>query len=78
MGKNKLYNKYYKSKRLRAQFIEGFKAELEACGETLLGDPTDQYIFDVFKTQGYWSGVEYNIHFDEDLGFEYEKRRFGR
>ena len=78
MGKNKIFYKIYKSKRLRAKFIEAFKAELEACGEILIGDPTDQYIFDVFKRQGYWSGVRYNIHFDEEMGFEYEERRFGR
>lgn len=78
MGKHKIFEQIYKSKRKRAKFIEAFKNELEACGEALLPDTTDLYIFEVFKKQGYWSGVRYNISFSEDLGFEYEERRFGR
>jgi hypothetical protein len=63
-------------KDLKKKFIEAFYECAEDCNEIIIGDPIEQ-IFNCFETQGYWSGVRYNISFDMDLGFEYEQRRFG-
>jgi len=70
--------KIQKSRRLRKLFIRSFKMCLHSCGEILVGNVSDKTIFHRFEEQGYWSGVRYNIHFDMDLGFEYEQRRFGQ
>lgn len=78
MEEQEILEKIYKNKKTRKDFIEAFKEQIEACDEVIIGDPTDEYIFDVFKRQGYWSGVKYRISFSEEYGFEYEERRFGK
>jgi hypothetical protein len=66
-----------KSPGLRKMFHQSFLKELEACQEELMQPMPVNRIIDIFETQGYWSGTYYNIHFDFDLGFSYEQRRFG-
>jgi len=60
----------------RKRFIKAFKKCLEECNEILIEPISNKRILEVFETQGYWSGVHYNISFDHDLGFSYEQRRF--
>lgn len=67
------------NKEIAQAFINYFKDELEQYGEYLLGEPTNDYIFDVFQNQGYWSGIRYNFSFIEELGMiEAEERYFGK
>jgi hypothetical protein len=66
-------------KEIAEAFITYFKDELESYGEFLLGEPTNDYIFDVFEKQGYWSGVGYNFSFIEELDMIVaEERYFGK
>lgn len=77
------YDDIRQNPELKEFFFEEFKQTLAACDETLLGfsefsdQPDADYVLDIFENQGYWVGVQYNIHFNFELGFEYEERRFG-
>ena len=71
------WNDIKKNPEYTAKFIQGFYDMIDSLGETILGEPTDFYIINIFKEHGYWSGVAYNIFFDFEFGFEYEQRRFG-
>lgn len=64
-------------KEIAEAFINYFKAELESYDEFLLGEPTNDYIFDVFENQGYWSGIKYNFSYIEELAMiTVEERMF--
>ena len=58
-------------------FIDYFKEELETYDEFLIGNVTNDYIFDVFENQGHWSGVKYNFSYDDTLDMiNVEERNF--
>jgi len=71
------YERIEKSKLLTRRFVKAFKEEMAAMGETFDVEPTNEYILNIFKTKGYWSGLKYNISFSFEFGFEYEQRRYG-
>jgi hypothetical protein len=58
------YDIIKRSKKLKNQFRQGFEKVLNEFGEYLIGDVKTNHIIDVFKLQGYWSGVLYNVYFD--------------
>lgn len=64
-------------KEIAEAFIKYFVDELKQYDEFLLGEPTNDYIFDVFENQGYWSGIKYNFSFIEELDMiTVEERNF--
>ena len=64
-------------KELSKAFIAYFKDELESYDEFLIGDVSDDYIFDTFQNQGYWSGVKYNFSYNDELDMiDVEERSF--
>jgi hypothetical protein len=66
-----------KNPEYTSKFIQGFYDMIDSLGEIVIGTPTNDYIINIFESNGYWSGVSYNIFFDFEFGFEYEQRRFG-
>jgi hypothetical protein len=76
MSKELSFDSIQKSKRLKRKFLKAFLETLDSIGETPVVEATSEYIFNVFKARGYWSGVKYNVMFDPILGFEYEDRSF--
>jgi hypothetical protein len=64
-------------KEIAKAFIAYFKDELESYDEFLIGDVTDDYIFNTFESQGYWSGVKYNFSYNDELDMiDVEERNF--
>lgn len=64
-------------KEIAEAFIAYFKDELQSYDEFLIGNVTDDYIFNTFQNQGYWSGIKYNFSYDETLDMiDVEERNF--
>jgi len=77
MNRELSFDSIQKRKRLRIKFLKDFFTFLDSIGETPVVEAKEDYIFNIFKTIGYWSGVKYNVTFDSILGFECEERYFG-
>jgi hypothetical protein len=64
-------------KEIARAFIKYFVDELEQYDEFLIGNVSDDYIFDTFQNQGYWSGIKYNFSYNETLDMiDVEERNF--
>lgn len=76
------WNKISKKRYLSKKFYNVFKTVLYDLGEVLFEmrrvKETRNYVINVFKTQGKWSGVKYDIYFDFEKGFYYSPRVFGK
>ena len=64
-------------KEIARAFIKYFVDELEQYDEFLIGNVSDDYIFDTFQNQRYWSGIKYNFSYNETLDMiDVEERNF--
>ncbi|MDA3931703.1 MAG: hypothetical protein PF513_03110 [Tenericutes bacterium] len=56
--------------------IRKFIKYLRKLGEGYIGKPNKKYIEQIFKTQGYYSGIRYRVYYSKKKGFTHEERNF--
>lgn len=62
---------------LSQSFVEFFLQTLEDHDERLLDGTEMTYVLGVIQHQGYWSGIKYNFHWNEDTNdFDVIERTF--
>jgi hypothetical protein len=61
----------------KGKFRKQFDKIVKDLNEFVLPNTTTDYIINIIKARGYWSGISFNIHYNENDGFSYSQRKFG-